>query len=261
MTTIPDGALPAFVDLVREITDHAAGGGPLPRGWRHLGLDHVGLASLDQLAGLARHGIFRKYEQVLFIEGGLGAPARWAAAQLGCTAITTTRSRAEAMLGGAMTAAAGLGDAVSHLAGCAARLPLRDGAVTHVWAFEALGEAGEPGALLAEARRVVRPGGYFAAVEPASDGAPLEVAGRVVPSAATWAARVAAAGFVEVGCAPIDDGSDQVSARAAAARTQLLARLARGGPSLAPVAERIRALTSARDSSGVRTVRVVGRRP
>lgn len=257
-----DDVVPGFVELVREIAGRAAASGPLPRGWSHLGLDHPSPTSLGQLVGLARHGIFRKYEQVLVLAGGLGAPARWAAAQLGCTAISTTPSHREAALGGALTAEAGLADAVSHLACACECLAIRDGAMTHVWAMEALGGLRDPSGALAEAWRVVRPGGHLAVVELVSDAGPLDVGGRVVRPAARWVARLRGAGFVDVTSSRADESADQVSARVAAARAQMLARLsASGSAALERLGESMRAITSARAAGLLRVAWLLGRRP
>lgn len=257
-----DEALPAFVALVREIASRAAAAGPLPRGWGLLGLDHVGTTSLEQLAGVARHGIFRKYEQVLFLEGGLGAPARWAATQLGCTAISTTRSRVEASHGGRLTASAGLGDGVAHLVGASERLPVRDASVTHVWAVESLGTLESPTGALGEACRVVRPGGQLAILEAVSGSGTVGVAGRSLEPAARWVERVREVGFVDVAAVAVDDAIDQVGARVAAARTQLATRLADSNDaSLRGVAESLGAITSGRATGRLRVVRILARRP
>jgi SAM-dependent methyltransferase len=257
-----DDALATFVELVRGIVGRAAASGPLPRGWAHLGLDHPSPTSLDQLAGLARHGIFRKYEQVLILAGGLGAAARWAVAKLGCTTISTTPSEKEAELGGALTAGAGLADAVSHLACANERLAVRDRAVTHVWAMESLGTLADPERALAEARRVVRPGGHLAVLESVADAGAEDVGGRVLRSEASWIESIRAAGFVDLVSARADDASDQVNARVSAARENLLAALAEcDDASLTRLAESLRLLTSARAAGRVRLVRILGRRP
>lgn len=258
-----DDVLPALVAVVRDITGRLAASGPLPRGWPYLGLDHPSPTSLDQLAGLARHGIFRKYEQVLVLAGGLGAPARWAAAQLGCTALSTTPSAREAALAGALTTAAGLGDAVSHLAGSTVRLPLRDGAVTHVWAMESLGKLPDAGAALAEAHRVVRPGGQLALLELASAGTdPVELGGRTAHPGGHWVGRVREAGFVDVAAFHPDEASDQPSARVAAARARLRASLeAAPQAGLRELASALAEVTAARAASRVRVIGIVARRP
>lgn len=259
--TSPD-ALPALVALIREIAGRASAAGPLPRGWAHLGLDHATATSLDELAGLARHGIFRKYDQVLFLAGGLGAPARWVAAQLGCTAITTTPCAREAALGRGLTRAAGVGDAVLHLVASSERLPVGDGAVTHVWAMESLATVADPAVALEEARRIVRPGGQLAIIESVSTAGRFEVGGRAVDQPDAWMARVREAGFVDVVASSVDDATDQPGARIVAARTQLEDRLESSGePELARLAERQRALTSARAALRVRTIRIHARRP
>jgi ubiquinone/menaquinone biosynthesis C-methylase UbiE len=262
VTRRTDAALPALADLVREIAARAAAAGPLPRGWPYLGLDHPTSTSLDVLADLARHGIFRKYEQVLVLAGGLGAAARWAAATLGCTVVSTCPTPEEARLAGTLTDAAGLTDAVMHVAAATERLPVRDGAVTHVWAVESLGTLDDPAGALAEARRVVRPGGHLAVLELTAPDAPCRVGSRRLRPAPWWAEAVAAAGFAAVAVHDVDAASGQVGARVAAARRQLAARLARdGGPVFGRWLDDLDALTSARAAGRVRGIRIAGRRP
>jgi SAM-dependent methyltransferase len=255
-------ALPAFVDAVREIVRHAAAAGPLPVGWPYLGLDHVGVASLDQLADLARHGIFRKYEEVLVLAGGLGAPARWAATRLGCTTVTTSADVVEAAAGGALTAEAGLGDAVRHVVGRDGRLPVRHAAVTHVWTIESLSGLADPGAALAEAWRVVRPGGHLAMLEAVAAEETITVAGRTLRPPAWWARRTSDAGFVDVAALRAPGDADQPTSRVLAARAQLASRMLRSRTAgLVRAAQRATALSDARAAGRVRLMQLCGRRP
>ena len=251
-----------FASILMDIVRRAAAAGPLPRGWAHLGLDHTGRTSLNHLAALARQGIFRKYEQVLFLEDGFGAASRWAAAQLGCRAIASTSSRVYANRGRMMTASASLVGSVVGLVGAADRIPVREASVTHVWAMESLGRVDDPSAVLAEAYRAVRPGGQFALIEPVAQAGTLDVGGWRLRSADWWAERVRAAGFVDSIVSVANDGAVGESARIQAARTQLFAKLtASGAAGLRRVVDDATAFTSARDSIGLLVARLVARRP
>jgi len=58
----------ALVDVVREV----AATGPPPKGRPFFGLDHRSGTALELVEDLATRGIFRKYEHVLDLGGGLG---------------------------------------------------------------------------------------------------------------------------------------------------------------------------------------------
>jgi len=252
----------AFSSMVTEIVRRAAASGPLPRGWSHLGLDHAGSASLGHIAALARQGIFRKYEQVLFLEDGFGAASRWAAAQLGCRAIASTSSRTHGICGRTMTASAALVGSVVGLVGAPDRIPVRDGAVTHVWAMESLARVADPSGPLEEAFRTVRRGGQFAIVEPVAPSAALDVAGRRLRSIDWWTDRIRAVGFVDLVVSVVGEAPDGESARIQAARSQLHAKLAASDvESFRRVAADAAAFTSARDSLGLKVARIAARRP
>jgi SAM-dependent methyltransferase len=156
----PDGwgrRAAAILDVARA----AAAESPPPRGRAFFDLDHrsgTPLAVVDQLAS---RGIFRKYEHVLDLGGGLGATTRYMASRLGCTATATGRSREEAAAGRLLTARASLDWQVFHTAADATRLPFAEAAFTHVWALEALAALGPADGVLREAFRVLRPGGHL----------------------------------------------------------------------------------------------------
>src|SRR5262249_18547490 len=60
---------PIIENLVRKVT----GPSPPPRGQPYLGLESASGTGTQLLDALAAHGIFRKYELVLDVAGGLGA--------------------------------------------------------------------------------------------------------------------------------------------------------------------------------------------
>jgi ubiquinone/menaquinone biosynthesis C-methylase UbiE len=147
----------AIVDVARSLTK----AGPSPRARPFFDLDHRSGTPLVAVEDLATRGIFRKYEHVLDLGGGLGATTRYLTSRLGCTGTATTASSAEATTARMLTARAGLDWQVFHVAGDAARLPFAEAAFTHVWIVDVLPGLGPSAAVLAEAFRVLRPGGHL----------------------------------------------------------------------------------------------------
>ena len=147
----------AIVDVARGM----AKGGPSPRARPFFDLDHRSGTPLVAVEDLATRGIFRKYEHVLDLGGGLGATTRYLTSRLGCTATATAASRAEAATARMLTARAGLDWQVFHVAADATRLPFAEAAFTHVWVLDVLPALGPSAAVLAEAFRVLRPGGHL----------------------------------------------------------------------------------------------------
>jgi SAM-dependent methyltransferase len=148
----------AIVDVTRGV--RAAR--PAPAGRPFFGVDHAGPTELELVDELATRGIFRKYEHVLDLGGGLGATTRYITARLGCTAAATACTESEAAAGRMLTHRAGLDWQVFHTVAEATRLPFADASFTHVWVIDAMPALGPIGAVLAEAFRVLRPGGHFA---------------------------------------------------------------------------------------------------
>jgi ubiquinone/menaquinone biosynthesis C-methylase UbiE len=211
----------SIAELIEGVVRRAASLGPLPRGLPFLALDHPSGTALHLLEGFARRGIFRKYEHVLDVGAGLGATARWIAERLGCTAIATAASTTTIRAGRRLTRQAGLDGQVTHVATDAARLPFRDAAFTHVWIVEQLATVAAPERLLAEARRVVRPGGYLAAQElVATDGA--------ATGTDRWRVLLLEAGFVDVSMRDVGVEAVETAPRLLAARQQLAVAARRG---------------------------------
>src|SRR5262245_6205825 len=94
--------------VVADVARALAASAPPSRGLPFFGLDHPSGTPLSLLDALAARGIFRKYEHVLDLGGGLGASARYLAARLGCTATATARLPEEAAAAASLTARAGL---------------------------------------------------------------------------------------------------------------------------------------------------------
>ena len=146
-------------ELVRQ-----PGRGPAPRGLPCLGLESASGTGSHLLDALAAHGIFRKYETVLDLAGGMGGTGRWLAARLGCTAVVTADAVAAAV-GARLTRLARLRGQVAHVPARPDALPFCDARFTHVWAIEVLTELTGTDAVLREVFRVLRPGGHVAVQE------------------------------------------------------------------------------------------------
>ncbi len=131
------------------------------RGAPCFGLDAGVSYALDQLENLSSHGIFRKYEFVLEIGCGLGGRARWLSSRLGCRVVGLEGRLDVAQAGQFLSRRTQFDDQVTLTPGSLEAFPLRSGAFTHAWWLEC-GASECTDAALAEARRVVRPGGYFA---------------------------------------------------------------------------------------------------
>src|SRR5207302_1603721 len=83
-------------------------------------------------------------------------------------------------------------------AAAAAALPFRAARFTHVWFVESLSGVSDPGAALAEAHRVVRPGGGIAIQDLFGTGrAAVEIGSWRFARPALYREAVAAAGFVD----------------------------------------------------------------
>lgn len=209
----------ALIDVVREVS----AAGPPPKGRPFFGLDHRSGTALELVEDLATRGIFRKYEHVLDLGGGLGATTRYLASRLGCTATATAADPAEASAGRLLTSRAALDWQVMHAVADPVRLPFREAAFTHVWVLEVLGTLGPSDRVLAEAFRVLRPGGHLGVQE-------IVVRGDVVPSQGfvrpeTRRDELERAGFLEVVRRDVVGGTAAESRRDDAAWARLVRRL------------------------------------
>ena len=100
--------------------------------------------------------------RVLDIGAGLGGSARWLAENAGCIVVALDLTPELCAAGAMLTARCGLDGAVTHLAGDGCRLPFRDGSFDAVWVQYTLMNVADKAGLLAEAFRVLRPGGRLA---------------------------------------------------------------------------------------------------
>ena len=247
---------------VQELVRPFGASAPPPRTLAYLDLEHASGTGTHLLDALSTHGIFRKYERVLEIGAGLGRNARFLAARMGCEVLGTTTSPDEAAAADALTRRAGLDWQVAFLAADPAALSLRSAACTHVWLVESLPRFPDVPRTLAEALRVVRPGGWLAVQDVVLDeaGNGVTIPGWRLATAATRVAQVEGAGFVDVERRDVTAGATDLPAQAVLSRTQLLARL-RATNGLEPVAAERDALAAALGRGALRVVQLLARRP
>ncbi|MCW5892217.1 MAG: methyltransferase domain-containing protein [bacterium] len=164
--------------------------------------------------------------------------------------------------GAVVTRRAGLRRPVQHVVAAADRLPIATAAVTHVWIVERLPCVADADAVLAEARRALRPGGHLGVQDL------VRVAGSPAPALPGWhfadvAARLAAlrrAGFVDVDVHHRGAAALETPAQVTAARAQLHARLGATPAGAAVVAERA-TLAAAIAEGALDVVQLVARNP
>lgn len=149
-----------IADAVARVARECRGSVPPPRGAPFFGLDMGIDFDPAALASLSDPGIFRKYELVLLLGGGLGGVPRWLASSLGCRIVAVEADAA--LLGEAyqLNERAHMGHAVRFVAADGARLPVRDRAFTHAWILKTADRVA--GDTLAAVYRALRPGGHLA---------------------------------------------------------------------------------------------------
>lgn len=251
----------ASLGMVIEALVRRPGGGPAPRGLPCFGLESTSGTGSHLLDALAAHGIFRKYETVLDLAGGVGGTGRWLAARLGCTAVVTADTAATAAAGARLTRRARLRGRVEHVPANPGRLPFGPACFTHAWAIEVLTDLPDAHGALVEVFRVLRPGGHVAVQElaPVGDGPLRSRSGSPFVPAGAWRDALVAAGFVDVVVREPADVSEH-SAQVSAARQGLAARLAASPEGALEAAARQR-LGDALAGGRLRVAQLVARRP
>jgi SAM-dependent methyltransferase len=246
--------------IIEEAGRRLTAGAPAPRGLPYLALESASGTGTHLLDALSAHGIFRKYEVVLDLAGGLGGTGRWLAGRRGCSAVVTAAHPAIAAAGAVLTRRARLRAQVHHVCAGSSALPFRDGRFTHAWIVETLPELPDVPAALAEVFRVVRPGGHLAVQDLVGDERAL--GGLPSRRFATLDLRrdaLRAAGFVNLTIRVADDAAER-SARLVAARTHLQGQLA-ATPTLGEVGAERAAIAAALHDGRLRVVQLVARRP
>jgi ubiquinone/menaquinone biosynthesis C-methylase UbiE len=122
--------------------------------------DHYG--GLAAVAALARRAGIARTSRVLDLCAGLGGPARFLAARLGCRVMAVELNGGRAAGAARLTRLVGLHDRVRVVRADAAALPLAAGAFDACVSQEALLHIADKAAVLRECRRVLRPGGRLA---------------------------------------------------------------------------------------------------
>jgi SAM-dependent methyltransferase len=167
--------------IARDLADSI----PPPRGMPFYAVD-----SLESdpyvLDRFAEHGIFRKYQHTLQLGGALGGEARYWAARLGCKVLSVDPHAGLVRAATRLSAQARFGTRTRFLTGALTALPLRERRFTHVWSLTGLTDLADPLPGLAEAHRVLRPGGILC----------LKIEGR--EDVERWSAAILAAGFVSL---------------------------------------------------------------
>ena len=243
----------AIVDVARS----AAATAPPIRGRSFFGLDHRTGTPLELVDQLASRGIFRKYEHVLDLGGGVGATTRYLTSRLGCTATATARTPGEACAGRLLTARAGAEHRVLHVVADATSLSFREAAFTHVWSVEALPLLGPIERVLGEAFRVLRPGGHLGVQELVVRGDDPSPTSQALVRAEVRRATLERAGFVEIVARDLDAGGANDTTQEVAAWAQLRRRLGPDDPLVRDRDELGRALAAGR----VGVVQLTARRP
>ena len=187
-----------YAATVAEVVKEISARSPAPRALPFFGLDlpeGCGSTLLDRLSDL---GIFRVYERVLEIGCGLGGASRWLARHRGCRVVGVTPAFATAAGANVLTRRAHAEERVSTAVAPLQQLPLEPGACTHVWSVESLHRETAKAAILREAFRTLRPGGYVAVQDwMLADGAVAPKGGCFEPLSA-YVEALRTSGFIEI---------------------------------------------------------------
>ena len=147
-------------------------------------LDIDDLSALDEFHALGRAATVALAElasvqpgdRVLDIGAGIGGPARFLAARRGARVTALDATPRFCSAADLLTRGAGLSDRVTVVCGDALALPFADGSFDLAWSQAVTQNIADKRRFIAEAARVVRPGGQVALFElAAGPGGPLEL--------------------------------------------------------------------------------------
>lgn len=193
-----------FAGAVAETVKEMSRRSPAPRDMPFLRLDLPAGCGGRLLERLSELGIFRVYERVLEVGGGLGGASRWLARRRGCR-VLAVEERADLAAASAMLATrADLGAQARSVCGSLGALPVAGGAFTHAWSVERLHEEKRKREVFAETFRAVRPGGWVAVQDWMLAHGESPSAGFFEPARA-YADALTASGFVGLEIADVED--------------------------------------------------------
>ncbi len=109
-------------------------------------------------------------DHILDIGSGYGGAARYLAGRFGCKVTALNLSEKENARNREMCKAAGLDARVDVLDGSFEDIPLPDASVNVVWSQDAILHSGRRARVVAEAARVLKPGGHFIFTDPMESG-------------------------------------------------------------------------------------------
>lgn len=122
-----------------------------------------------------------KGAKVIDIGGGYGGSARYLAREYGCEVVSLNLSEVQNERGRQQNAEQGLDDKVTIVDGDFENIPYDDASFDIVWSQDAMLHSGNRARVLAEATRVLKPGGSFIFTDPMqADDCPPGVLGPVL---------------------------------------------------------------------------------
>lgn len=138
----------------------------------HIGLYHsrdesIAVASNRTVAMMASElGEIGATSRVADFGAGYGGSARWLARTVGCHVSCVNLSEVQNQRNRSITAAAGLSDRIDVYDASFEDAPLADESFDVVWSQDSLLHSGDRARVLAEADRILRPGGSFIFTDP-----------------------------------------------------------------------------------------------
>ncbi len=137
----------------------------------HLGIYHDDTDSIFEasrrtvraMAGLVE---LHEHQAVLDLGAGYGGAARYLASTFGCRVWCLNLSEKENIRNRTKNQANGLDNLVTVVGGCFESLPFRDESFDVVWSEDSILHSGDKDRVIAEAARVLRPGGEFVFTDP-----------------------------------------------------------------------------------------------